>query len=450
MAFADSLVAHSEATMVIGDRRDRPGGHWNDAYPFIRLHQPAATYGINSIVLGSGRKDDSGPNEGLYELASGQQVLNHFEEAMKHRLLPSGRVRYLPMSEVGDDGVITSLLSGQRTRVGARKTVDTTYSQISVPATHQPQFGVAEPVRLVPPNDLPRVAPGYERFVVIGAGKTGMDACIWLLENGAEPDRIRWVMPRDPWLLDRGNFQPGEEFFERALQSLADQVEALASAESIDDLFFRLEQAGELRRIDPEVTPQAFHCATVSDGELERLRLIRDVVRMGRVSRIESDELVLERGTVPTSPDWLHVDCTANGIPWRAGRPIFEADRITPQYVRMCQPAFSSAFLGFVEATFDDDEEKNALCAPIPAPQVPLDWLRMMSLELTNRYRWSKNPQIDEWIAQSRLDNASKRIRSLTGNETAAISHLQRYVANVRPAIANLSVLLDAVPSSVP
>src|SRR5271155_375179 len=68
MAFADSVLTETEATLVIVDRRDRPGGHWNDAYPFVRLHQPAAYYGVNSWPLGSGEKDATGLNKGFYEL----------------------------------------------------------------------------------------------------------------------------------------------------------------------------------------------------------------------------------------------------------------------------------------------------------------------------------------------------------------------------------------------
>ncbi len=42
MAFVDELIAHSDLDVVMIDRRHDPGGHWNDAYPFVRLHQPAA------------------------------------------------------------------------------------------------------------------------------------------------------------------------------------------------------------------------------------------------------------------------------------------------------------------------------------------------------------------------------------------------------------------------
>ena len=37
------------------DRRHGPGGHWNDAYPFVRLHQPSAFYGVPSRNLGEDR-----------------------------------------------------------------------------------------------------------------------------------------------------------------------------------------------------------------------------------------------------------------------------------------------------------------------------------------------------------------------------------------------------------
>ena len=39
MAFVDALLAETDAGVVLVDRRDRPGGHWLDAYPFVRLHQ---------------------------------------------------------------------------------------------------------------------------------------------------------------------------------------------------------------------------------------------------------------------------------------------------------------------------------------------------------------------------------------------------------------------------
>jgi hypothetical protein len=341
MAFADSVLTETEATLVIVDHRDRPGGHWNDAYPFVRLHQPASYYGVNSVQLGSGAIDQVGLNAGFHELAAGTEVVSHYDLTMRHRFLPSGRVRYFPMSEVGDDRVVTSLLSGEQTIVEARRFVDATHSRMRIPSTTPPTYSVAPGAVCIPLNDLPRTAPAYEDFVVIGAGKTGMDACIWLLENGADPDRIRWIVPRDSWILNRGNFQPGDEFFAAFSKSIADQAEAAAVADSVKDVFARLEAAGEVRRLDPDVEPEAYHCAILSDREVAELRRIEGVIRLGRVTAVNADEIQLEQGSIPTGPTTLHIDCSAAGIPTHPSTPVFDGDRITLQWVRTCQPAFS-------------------------------------------------------------------------------------------------------------
>jgi cation diffusion facilitator CzcD-associated flavoprotein CzcO len=92
MIFADQILAETDASVAIVDRRARPGGHWNDAYGFVRLHQPSAYYGAGSRPLGSNRIDAEGLNRGYYEQASGAEVLSYFDALM--------RVRYFPMSEI--------------------------------------------------------------------------------------------------------------------------------------------------------------------------------------------------------------------------------------------------------------------------------------------------------------------------------------------------------------
>lgn len=72
MAFTDTILNETDKTVAIVDRNHRPGGHWNNAYPFVRLHQPSAFYGVNSRHLGDDTIDQTGWNEGLVELASGR------------------------------------------------------------------------------------------------------------------------------------------------------------------------------------------------------------------------------------------------------------------------------------------------------------------------------------------------------------------------------------------
>ncbi len=434
MAFADSLIAETDATIAIVDRRDQPGGHWNDAYTFVRLHQPSLNYGLNSRELGSGAKDTTGLNEGFYELASGQEVVSHFGSAMHRDFLPSGRVRFFPLCEVTDDRVITSLLSGRQCKVAAIKVVDATHSQMAIPATNPPQFEVGSGVDCVPVNDLPRLCADYSNHVIVGAGKTGMDAVVWLLVNGADPDGIRWIMPRDSWLLDRANTQLAPEFFARVAQSLADQVQCLAEASSMEDLFLRLEAVGEIRRIDPAVTPTAYHCAIVGDRELQELRRVQNIIRLGRVTRLERGTITLEHGSVSVADDTLFVDCSAAGIPTLPSVPVFDGTRITPQWVRLCQPTFSAALIGHVEADYDTDDEKNRLCRPIVAPSVPRHWVEMMQTELANRQAWSTDPALAAWMRNARLDGFSKMIGQSLGTDEAATAHLGRYLENVGAA----------------
>lgn len=215
LAFADTLLEETDAHLTLVDRRDRPGGHWIDAYPFVRLHQPSSFYGVASKPLGTGCIEQFGLNAGYEELAGGAAIAAYYQALIQDRFLPSGRVRYLPMCEHLGDGEIRRRLSGTRLRVRPqRRQVEAGYSENQIPLTHQRRFHVEDGVECIPPNELPRQAPNYGHFVVLGAGKTAMDCAVWLLENDADPDQITWVMPRDPWVINRAFTQAGAAFFQ--------------------------------------------------------------------------------------------------------------------------------------------------------------------------------------------------------------------------------------------
>jgi NAD(P)-binding Rossmann-like domain len=212
MTFADQLLTDTNANIVIVDRHHMPGGHWNDAYSFVRLHQPSAFYGVGSSQLGSNRIDVSGLNRGYYELASGAEIVSYFDKLMQERFLPSGRVQYFPMCDYLGDGRFVSLLSGAIQQVAFKRLVHATFLDTQVPSTHTPSFQVAEHIKLVTPNLLPISAPGHQRFAILGGGKTGMDVGIWLLQMGVRPENIRWIMPRDSWLQNRDTTSPATPF----------------------------------------------------------------------------------------------------------------------------------------------------------------------------------------------------------------------------------------------
>jgi hypothetical protein len=448
MAFTDTLVTESDADVVLVDRRHRPGGHWNDAYPFVRLHQPAAFYGVNSRVLGTGMIDRFGPNAGLYERVTAAEILDYYGRVLDEQLLPSGRVVFLGMSDHaahGSDGHrVVSRVTGDTTTVRVRrKVVDATYLETAVPATHTPSFTVDPGVRFLPVNGLVDLRDGGDGYTVVGGGKTSMDACLWLLDNGVPPARIRWIRPRDAWCLDRAYAQP-LDLVSHLMEGVSLTTEASALASDVDDLFRRLEACGQLVRLDPDVEPTMYRCATLSRDELDSLRRIDDVVRLGRVRRIGTDRIVLEQGEVPTSPDRVHVDCSADGLRRHEARPIFEPDRITVQQVRTCQPTFNAALLAFVECARDDDGEKNRLCPPNPYPTRAEDWITATIVQTRAQGAWAAEPDVAAWLEASRL-NVARGIGDHLDDEGMAVA-IGRYAAHVGTAPENLERLAASLP----
>ena len=43
----------------------------------------------------------------------------------------------------------------------------------------------------------------YDQYLIVGGGKTGIDAVLYLLDHGVLPDKISWIVPNDSWLLNR-------------------------------------------------------------------------------------------------------------------------------------------------------------------------------------------------------------------------------------------------------
>ena len=450
MAFTDALVTDSDATVVMVDRRHAPGGHWNDAYPFVRLHAPSAGYGVNSVPLGRDRIDETGLNAGFYEQATAAEICAYYRRVLEDQLLGSGQVVFLGAHEyMGADGNGHRLLSrvtGEETVVRARRVVDGTYLDTQVPSRHVPDFEVEPGARVVSPSGLVDLGEPGDGFTVLGAGKTAMDTCTWLLDQGVSATDIRWVRPRDAWVLDRAFVQP-LDLVGGVVKGLADGYEAAAEAEDLDDLYARAEACGQLHRLDPEVEPDMCHGATLSAAERQQLGTITHVIRKGRVRRVGVDELVLDEGTVPTTRQEILVDCTAHGLGWAPPRPIFEEQRITPQPTRFGMLPFSAALIGFLETSERDDDEKNRLARPNPLPRTRsrLDWAWATYLGGINEVAWGSEPDIQAWLQRSRLNIAQALPQHLDYEQVQAAA--ARFGKYGHVAITNLARLLQDDPA---
>ena len=347
-------------------------------------------------------------------------------------------MRFFPMCDYLGDRRFRSLAQRRRHRGdGAARVVDATYMATRVPACEPPPFDVADGVQCVPVGELTKVAQAPAGFVIVGGGKTALDAICWLLDRGTPADDITWIRPRDSWLLNRRFFQPGECVME-TFEGIVLELEAVRDGESVDEIYERLEARGVMLRVDPSVQPTMMKGATLSTGELEQLRRVEHVVRLGHVERIELDEIVLERGSVPTSPGHLHVHCATPGLSDRPPVPVFSDDTITLQVVSRISLCLSSALTGFVEASDRTVAEKNRLCRPNPWPQTPFDFLRAIVLGIRTELEW-RDPDLQAWLGASRLNLVGGLARHADQDAVRALQG--RFLAALFPALDNLGQL---------
>jgi hypothetical protein len=437
MAFTDALSDHADVRVALVDRRHSVSGHWLEAYPFVRLHQPSAFYGVASNLLGGGQLQQRGPEEGLPERASQPEICAYYTR-MLDRMLEGGRVAFFPNSEYVGDRTVVSRISGERFEVprGCR-IVDARYLAPSIPAEKRPPFGVAEDARVLPVNDLVRLEEAPSQYVIVGSGKTATDACIWLLSHGVDPDSICWVRPRDPWMMNRAVVQPDPAVF---LSMAADTMQAAQDATSLEVLFLRLEDAGIMLRIDRTVMPTMAKTPTLATWELEQLRTLENVVRRGHIETVDRGKLTFADGSLAVAEDAVVVHCAADGLKYPALVPVWRRKAITLQPIRAGFPCFGAALIGYVEATRDDDDEKNRLCPPSQYGNSMAEWARMNVLGTRAAMSFSAEPDIKEWSNQVALNPA----RIPPGHpESAALDDVrERLATHTLPGLARLAELM--------
>ena len=440
MAFTDALIDHADAHVTLVDRRHSAGGHWNDAYPFVQLHQASLFYGVASTVLGEGTVQQEGPEAGLQERARRSEIQHYYDGILNRRFLGTGRVTFLGGSEYHTDGTshfVRSRVSGETTQVNVRRRiVDSAYLAPTIPATTPPPFGVADGVRVMPINELAKLAEAASSYVIVGSGKTATDGIVWLLFNGVSPDRIVWVRPREPWMLNRAMVQPDPLV---ALGLATSTMAAAAGATSLDDLFMRLENAGVMMRIDTERAPTMAKTPTLGTWELDLLRTIENVVRLGHIKHVTAQEIVLDDGVVPLTPGALIVHCAASGLAYPPMVPVWSPDKIRLQTIRSGFPCYCAALAGFVEATRDDDRERNRLCPPNTLPDTLANWAEMQVRGTMATRSYGAEPDIAAWANSTTLNPA--RMTPAQREEPAVQAAIAALGNVVEPGLARLTEL---------
>jgi hypothetical protein len=100
------------------------------------------------------------------------------------------------------------------------------------------------------------------------------------------------------------------------------------------------------------------------------------------------------------------VHCAASGLQYPPLVPIWSPDRIRLQTIRVGFPCFNAALAGYVEATRDDDRERNWLCPPNTLPDNPTSWAEMQVRGTLAARAFGAEPDIAAWANGCALNPA--------------------------------------------
>jgi len=150
----------------------------------------------------------------------------------------------------------------------------------------------------------------------------------------------------------------------------------------------------------------------------------------------------LAQGTLATSPDHVHVDCSASAVQNKNTTAVFKNDRITLQTVRAYQPTFSASLIAHLESLGGTDADKNSKAGVVPLPDTLDDFVRMQAANMMNQAIWSQDKALQGWIRANRLDGFSGLIRSADMDDPEVVAILTKLRKNAMPAAMKLQSFL--------
>ena len=99
------------------------------------------------------------------------------------------------------------------------------------------RLSVSSHLYLPSTSGLGALRDSYDCYVIVGGGKTGIDAVLHLLDHGVNPGRLTWIVPADSWFFNRDKFVIDEHivsFFESFFDGFT-----VESDESWQDVYLR-------------------------------------------------------------------------------------------------------------------------------------------------------------------------------------------------------------------
>ena len=207
-------------SILVVDQHKQLGGQWNDAYDYVRLHGHTWTYTVQGFPWPAEIEANRGHQASKQELltyfkgiedhfvSQGVEIL--FEHMMPTKfgeLQPDGSYKVTLTSSVADEtygpGYYTS--DGATFEITAKKLILCTHTRHNSPpfrkikgdAAGKPVPNNIYPYQITKVMNLPEVIKTKQKVAIIGGGKTGADAIMYLHRQGLALDQFVWVKKHD-------------------------------------------------------------------------------------------------------------------------------------------------------------------------------------------------------------------------------------------------------------
>ena len=210
--------------VVLIEQRARSGGMWNDAYPFVRLHQPHGLFTAGAIPW-QGDRDRS-------YLATREEILGHFDnilDVVRARLQIDERYGWEFTGHEERDGrvlVRARSADGEQLEVDAARLIKGFGVEVRPDA---PLEFTSDRVRSVAPSSLVEdrdaLYGGNEPIWIVGGGKTAMDTA-HLLVTEAPGREVNMIIGGGTFFGKRDRLFPDAERNRWRVQATPNMLQA--------------------------------------------------------------------------------------------------------------------------------------------------------------------------------------------------------------------------------
>jgi hypothetical protein len=135
------------------------------------------------------------------------------------------------------------------------------------------------------------------------------------------------------------------------------------------------------------------------------------------------------------------VHCAASGLQNPPVVPIWQPDHIRLQTIRAGFPCLCAALAGYVEATREDDGERNRLCPPNLYGNTRAEWARMQARGAVATAAFGAESDIAAWAERCALNPA--RVAPSERNDPSVRAASDRLAEWAVPGLTRLAELAE-------